>query len=203
MSKRNVLLILCAMLLTLNLNSSLADEEPRTVVWRVTSPPLDGNVLQNLTFHAVGQDASSGNAPYISPFGREDRNGVMFWCKEAEQDIFCAYDYAKAPKGTENAQTHFEIVRHQDSGAERIYAYNYDMWNAIPEQSGFSASGAMDTVEDATGLLQELSLLNVNTGVMPVSFSTMGRMEGITPCRINSFFIISASQSVIVFFAKY
>ena len=183
MSKRRVLLILCAVLLTLHLSSSLADEVPRTVVWRVTAPALDGNVLQNLTFHGEGQGASSGKAPYISPFGREDRHGVMYWRQEADQTIFCAYDYAKAPKGMENAQIHFEIVRHQDSGAERIYAYNYDMWNAVPEQSGFSASGAMDTVEAATGLLQELSLLNVNTGVMPVSFSTMGRMEGTTPCR--------------------
>ena len=183
MSKRSVLLILCTLLLTLSLSSSLADEVPRTVVWRVTAPPLDGNVLQKLTFHTEGQDASSEEAPYISPFGRADRNGAMFWHREAEQDIFCAYDYAKAPKGMENAQIHFEIVRHQDSSDERIYAYNYDMWNAVPEKSGFSADHATDTVEAATGLLQELSLLNENTGVMPVSFSTMGRMEGTTPCR--------------------
>ena len=183
MSKRSVLLILFAVLLTLNLSGCLADEEPRTVVWRVTAPPLDGNVLQDLTFRAEGQDASSGKAPYISPFGREDRNGVMFWSQEAEQDIFCAYDYAKAPNGMENAQIHFEIVRRQSSGAERLYAYNYDMWNAVPEKSGFSASGATNTVEAATDLLQKLSLLNANTGAMPVSFSTMGRMEGAAPCR--------------------
>ena len=182
MSKRRVLLILCAVLLTLNLSSSLADEVPRTVVWRVTAPALDGNVLQNLTFRGEGQGASSGKAPYISPFGREDRHGVMYWRQEADQTIFCAYDYANSPKNGEHAQIHFEIVRHQDSGSERIYAYNDNM-NAMPEKSGLGAELAGETAKTAADLLQRLSLLNANTGVMPVSFSAMGRTKGTSPCR--------------------
>ena len=180
--RSRIRLLLCVLLLTLCCVSAMAEEAHRTVTWRAAAPGLDGNALQDMTFRGDGQNTSPEIRPTISPFGREDRQGVMYWCQEADQTIFCAYDYANSPKNPGHAQIHFEIVRHQDSDAERVYAYNYAM-NAIPEKSGLSACRAAETTEAATRLLQTLSLLNAKTGTMPVSYSTMGRMIGTTPCR--------------------
>ena len=49
MNKRSVLLILCAMLLSLCLSGAAA-EESRIVVWRVTAPVINTEVLQTEAF---------------------------------------------------------------------------------------------------------------------------------------------------------
>ena len=73
----------------------------------------------------------------------------------------------------------FDATNHQFAN----YYYNLDTWNAIPEESGFGAPRAAETLAEGQSLLVRLGLATENVAPMPVSFSTLGRMEGTTPCR--------------------
>ena len=169
MSKRNVLLILCALLLSLSLGAAVA-EESRTVVWRVTAPAINAEALQTETF---GTDLSA-----VQEEKREYDS--LFWSMTGEGIPFCGIDHNR---GAENMQARFDIYRHADAGEERTYYYNLDTWNAIPEESGFGAPRAAETLAEGQSLLARLGLATENVAPMPVSFSTLGRMEGTTPCR--------------------
>ena len=169
MSKRNVLLILCALLLSLSLGAAVA-EESRTVVWRVTAPAINAEALQTETF---GTDLSA-----VQEEKREYDS--LFWSLTGEGIPFCGIDHNR---GAENLQARFDIYRHADAGEERTYYYNLDTWNAIPEESGFGAPRAAETLAEGQSLLARLGLATENVAPMPVSFSTLGRMEGTTPCR--------------------
>ncbi len=169
MSKRSVLLALCAVLLSLCLSGAAA-EESRIVVWRVTAPVINTEVLQT---EAFGPDLSAV---------REERrdHDSLFWSLTGEGIPFCGISHSR---GTENMQAWFNIYRHADAGEERTYYYNLDEWNAIPEESGFDAPRAVETLTEGQSLLARLGLATENTAPAPVSFSTLGRMEGTTPCR--------------------
>ena len=112
MSKRNVLLILCALLLSLSLGAAVA-EESRTVVWRVTAPAINAEALQTETF---GTDLSA-----VQEEKREYDS--LFWSLTGEGIPFCGIDHNR---GAENMQARFDIYRHADAGEERTYYYNLD-----------------------------------------------------------------------------
>ena len=169
MNKRSVLLILCALLLSLGLSGAQA-EESRIVVWRVTAPAINAKALQTETF---GADLSA-----VREEGRDYDS--LFWSLTGEGIPFCGIDHNR---GTENMQARFNIYRHADAGEERNYYYNLDMWNAIPSESGFGAPRAAETLAEAQGLLERLGLVTDTVAPAPVSFSTLGRMEGTTLCR--------------------
>ena len=167
MSKRNVLLILCALLLSLSLGGAAA-EERRTVVWRVTAPDINTRVLQTETFGADLSAVREEQRDYHS----------LFWSLSGEGVPFCGISHAR---GAEDMQAWFDIYRH--TGEERTYYYNLDTWNAIPEDSGFNAPRAAETLTEGRNLLTRLGLATENVAPAPVSFSTLGRMEGTTLCR--------------------
>ena len=169
MNKRSVLLILCAMLLSLCLSGAAA-EESRIVVWRVTAPVINTEVLQT---EAFGPDLSAV---------REERrdHDSLFWSLTGEGIPFCGISHSR---GTENMQAWFNIYRHADAGEERTYYYNLDEWNAIPAESGFGAPRAAETLAEGRSLLERLGLVSDTVAPEPVSFTTMGRMEGTTRCR--------------------
>ncbi|MBR6954386.1 MAG: hypothetical protein IKH77_05055 [Clostridia bacterium] len=169
MSKRSVLLILCAVLLSLCLSGAAA-EESRIVVWRVTAPVINAEALQTETF---GTDLSA-----VQEEKREYDS--LFWSLTGEGIPFCGIDHNR---GAENMQARFDIYRHADAGEERTYYYNLDTWNAIPSESGFDAPRAAETLSEAQGLLERLGLVTDTVAPAPVSFSSLGRMEGTTPCR--------------------
>ena len=110
MSKQNVLLILCALLLSLSLGAAVA-EESRTVVWRVTAPAINAEALQTETF---GTDLSA-----VQEEKREYDS--LFWSLTGEGIPFCGIDHNR---GAENMQARFDIYRHADAGEERTYYYN-------------------------------------------------------------------------------
>ena len=169
MSKRSVLLILCALLLALSLGEAAA-EESRIVVWRVTAPAINTEALQTETF---GADLSAV---------REERRDYdsLFWSLTGEGVPFCGIDHNR---GAEDMQARFDIYRHADAGEERTYYYNLDMWNAIPSESSFGAPRAAETLSEAQGLLERLGLVTDSVTPEPVSFTTLGRMPDTTPCR--------------------
>ncbi len=169
MSKRRVLLILCAVLLSLCLSGAAA-EKSRIVVWRVTAPAFNTEALQTETF---GADLSA-----IQEEQREYHS--RFWSLDGEGIPFCGISHNR---GTENMQARFNIYRHADAGEERTYYYNLDEWNAIPAESGFDAPRATETLSEAQGLLERLGLVTDTAAPAPVSFTTLGRMEGTTRCR--------------------
>ena len=169
MSKRSVLLILCAVLLSLCLSGAAA-EESRIVVWRVTAPVINTEVLQT---EAFGPDLSAV---------REERrdHDSLFWSLTGEGIPFCGISHSR---GTENMQAWFNIYRHADAGEERTYYYNLDVWNAIPAESGFDAPRAAETLAEGQSLLKRLGLESDTVAPELVSFTALGRMEGTTPCR--------------------
>ena len=169
MSKRSVLLTLCAMLLSLCLSGAAA-EESRIVVWRVTAPVINAEALQTETF---GAD--------LSAVREEERDyDSLFWSLTGEGIPFCGISHNR---GTENMQAWFNIYRHADAGEERTYYYNLDEWNAIPAESGFDAPRAAETLAEGQSLLKRLGLESDTVAPEPVSFTALGRMEGTTPCR--------------------
>ena len=107
MSKRNVLLILCALLLSLSLGAAVA-EESRTVVWRVTAPAINAEALQTETF---GTDLSA-----VQEEKREYDS--LFWSLTGEGIPFCGIDHNR---GAENMQARVNIYTHADEGEERNY----------------------------------------------------------------------------------
>ena len=169
MSKRSVLLTLCAVLLSLCLSGAAA-EESRIVVWRVTAPVINTEVLQT---EAFGPDLSAV---------REERrdHDSLFWSLTGEGIPFCGISHSR---GTENMQAWFNIYRHADAGEERTYYYNLDVWNAIPAESGFDAPRAAETLAEGQSLLKRLGLESDTVAPELVSFTALGRMEGTTPCR--------------------
>lgn len=169
MSKRSVLLTLCAMLLSLCLSGAAA-EESRIVVWRVTAPVINTEVLQT---EAFGPDLSAV---------REERrdHDSLFWSLTGEGIPFCGISHSR---GTENMQAWFNIYRHADAGEERTYYYNLDKWNAIPAESGFGTPRAAETLSEGRSLLERLGLVTDSVAPEPVSFTTLGRMEDTTGCR--------------------
>ena len=171
MSKRSFLFILCTLLLSCSLCGTLA-EESRTVVWRVTDPVINMEALQTETF---GADLSS-----VREEQRDYDSDSFVWSLTGEGVPFCGIDHNR---GAEEIQARLSIARHADEGEERTYYYNLDEWNAIPEESGFDAPRAMETLTEGQSLLARLGLATENTAPAPVSFSTLGRMEGTTPCR--------------------
>ncbi len=169
MSKRRVLLILCALLLSLSLSGAMA-EEPRTVVWRITAPAINAEALQLETF---GTD--------LSAVRKEQRDyDSLFWSLTGDGAPFCGISHNR---GAEDLQAWFDIYRHADVGEERTYYYNLDSWNAIPAESGFGAPRAAETLAEDRSLLERLGLVTDSVAPEPVSFTTLGRMKGTTPCR--------------------
>ena len=167
MSKRSVLLTLCAMLLSLCLNGAAA-EESRIVVWRVTAPAINAEALQT---EAFGAD--------LSAVREEERDyDSLFWSLTGEGIPFCGISHNR---GTENMQAWFNIYR--QAGEERTYYYNLDEWNAIPAESGFDAPRAAETLAEGQSLLKRLGIESDTVAPEPVSFTALGRMEGTTPCR--------------------
>lgn len=167
MSKRSVLLTLCAMLLSLCLSGASA-EESRIVVWRVTAPVINTEVLQTEAF-----------GPDLSAVREEQRDhDSLFWSLTGEGIPFCGISHNR---GTENMQAWFNIYR--QAGEERTYYYNLDEWNAIPAESGFDAPRAAETLAEGQSLLKRLGLESDTVVPEPVSFTALGRMEGTTPCR--------------------
>lgn len=168
MSKRSVLFVLCVLLLSIGLCGALA-EESRTVVWRVTAPVINTETLQTETF---GADLSAVQIEQRS-------NDAVLWSLGTDGLPFCGINYNL---GAESIQARLNIIRHDDEG-ERNYYYNLDNWNILPEESGFDAPRAAETLSEGRNLLERLGLVSGAIVPAPVSFCTLGRMEGTTPCR--------------------
>ena len=171
MSKLRIRLCACiALLAVLLCGAALADETSRVVVWRVTAPDIDTEALREETF---GTDISQVQA-------ERRRNSSVFWFLDEEGIPFCGISHGH---GAEGIQTRFDIYRHADVGEERTYYYNLDEWNVIPVESGFDTPRAEETLAEAQSLLARLGLVTENVAPEPVSFSTLGRMEGTAKCR--------------------
>jgi hypothetical protein len=141
-----------------------------TTVWKIVSPGINTDALLLETFGSADPE----------PQSEERENHSLFWPADAKGVPFCSIGHRL---GAEEIQTEFDIYRHSDSGEERVYYYKLDVYNVLPELSGFSADRASETCNQAVELVTRLGLVQGSVTAVPVSFSTLGNMEGTTPCR--------------------
>ncbi|MBR6030227.1 MAG: hypothetical protein IKP40_14180 [Clostridia bacterium] len=146
----------------------------RVVVWRVIPPAIDTSALLEEAFGAEAQGIQKEEQDY----------GSICWNLSEEGLPLCSLRHRR---GAEGIQMDFEIVRRSDWDGERVYLYNLDEWNAIPEESGFDAPQAAETTEEGIALLSRLGLYTGSTAAAPISYSTLGRMEGTAKCRKTVF----------------
>lgn len=146
-------------------------EEARyTTVWKITAPEISTEVLLAEAFGTDSPEARCEERKYSS----------FFWQLYEDGLPFCGVGHRL---GTEEIQTEFDIYRYEDAGEERVYFYDLDEYNILPAESGFGAPRAAETGLQAAELAGRLGLVTGSITAVPVSFNTLGNMEGTTPCR--------------------
>ena len=154
---------------------AFAESNERIVVWKVIDPEIDVETLLDETFDRQ----ASNTIPEISEEQREYSS--RFWqLKGVNGGPFCGISHGNKTVGI---QSWIDIYRRADRGGKYDYHYNLDVWNSIPEESGFSADRATETCDQAADLLRRLGLYGELYEPKPVSFTTLGSMEGATKCR--------------------
>ena len=146
----------------------------RVVVWKVTEPEIDIDTLLDETF-------SRNTANEITNI-REEKSEIngRFW--EVEGDDCLPFCGMESWLGT-GYMISFDIYRHDDSSGKYKYHYGLGTENSIPEESGFGAERAAETITRSEDLLKRLGLYEESYQPSPVSFTTYGRMEGTTKSR--------------------
>ena len=79
-------------------------------------------------------------------------------------------------------ETEFMIYRRDVDANGLTYYLDGSEWNAIPEESGWSAPQAKEMATQARAFLSDLGLINGPADAEPLYFSAMGRMEGTAKC---------------------
>lgn len=178
MNKKNFICLVAALMLALSLCAGAAAEGgERTVVWRVTEAKIDTDALISLTFTMADGKA----APHKE---RKDTDGGVvsrYWeAKDPDADLFCSV--GPSPYKLSGIQNSFYVVRSL-AGSPFSYLYTLDDWNTIPQESGFAAPRAEETVQAALDIAAGLGLNGEHWQAKPVFFSTLGRMAGTTKSR--------------------
>ena len=144
----------------------------RVVVWKVTEPEIDIETLLDETF-------SRNTANEITNI-REEKREFNGRCWEVEGDDCLPFCGMESWLGT-GYLLDFDIYRHDECSGKYKY---YTSWEStIPEESGFGADRAAETIARSEDLLKRLGLYGESYQPNPVSFTTYGRMEGTTKSR--------------------
>ena len=178
MNKKNFFCLAAALMLAFSLCAgAAADGAGRTVTWRVTEAKIDTDALVSLTFTMADGKA----APHKE---RKDTDGGVvsrYWdAKDPDADLFCFV--GPSPYKLSGIQNSFYVVRSL-AGSPFSYLYTLDDWNTIPQESGFAAPRAEETVQAALDIAAGLGLNGEHWQAKPVFFSTLGRMAGTTKSR--------------------
>ena len=156
-----------------------AGEEARVVTWKLTAPDINTDELVALTFGITPEEAQTQNSG--KTIVKENRDPGYAWSlKGVEGGPFCdagpvLSDRTEYQTRFYSSPTYFECPY--------SYQYNLDSWNTIPEESGFDAPRAAETVQAAAEILERLGLNRESWKAEPVFFTTMGRMAGTTRSR--------------------
>lgn len=184
--KRAGAFLLCMIMLLACLCGAAAAEEKNlaqdasqgtVVVWKVVAPEFNTEYLLDCTFDR----RTAEQAPEIE---EEIRDGnIRFWDLKGKDSLpFCSV----GPVYPESAgiQNRFSITRHADEGDERNYWYYMDEDNIIPSKSGYEDLEKSNAVwSQAIALLVGWGLKMGDETMECLSYSTLGRMEGATPCH--------------------
>lgn len=178
MNKKNLFRLLAALALSLSLCAgAMAEGSAQTVVWRVTEAEIDVDTLLSLTY-----TREDGTAAEYSE--RKDTDGGVVsrhWeAKDENANLFCSV--GPSPYKLSGIQNGFNIVR-EPADSPYSYLYTMDEWNTVPEESGFTAPRADETVAAALDIAARLGLNGEHWQARPVFFSTLGRMADTTKSR--------------------
>ncbi|QUC65949.1 hypothetical protein [Aristaeella hokkaidonensis] len=146
----------------------------RVVVWKVTEPEIDIDILLDETFNR-------GTENEWTDIREEKRefNGRFWDTKSEEGPPFCGVE---SWWGTGYLLS-FDIYRQADYYGKYKYYYDIGTQNTIPEESGFGAERAAETIARSEDLLKRLGLYGESYQPSPVSFTTCGRIKGTTKSR--------------------
>lgn len=178
MNKKTVFCLLAVLALAVSLCTGAAAESGgRTVVWRVTEAEFDVDALLSLTY----TQADGTAAQYRE---RKDTDGGVisrYWeAKDPDASLFCSV--GPSPYKLSGIQNGVGILR-SPANSPYSYLYTLDDWNTIPEESGFTAPRADETVQAALDIAARLGLNGEKWQAKPVFFSTLGRIAGTTKSR--------------------
>ena len=175
MWKKTAFCLVLAVMAVLLAGAAFADGGGRVAVWRLTELDIDAETLLDETF-----DRKAGNGtPDILEEQREYSS--RFWHLKGVNGVpFCGISHGNKTVGI---QIWVDIFRRSDLSEKFGYYYGLGVWNSIPEESGFSAERAAETCDQAADLLKRLGLYGEHFEPKPVSFTTLGSMEGATKCR--------------------
>ena len=146
----------------------------RVVVWKVTEPVIDIETLKDEAFNRNTENEWTD----IQEEKREFNS--RFWdVKSEEGPPFCGVE---SWLGTGYLLS-FDIFRQADYYGKYKYYYDLGQYKTIPEESGFGAERAAETIAQSEDLLKRLGLYGESWQPRAVSFTTCGRMKGTTKSR--------------------
>ena len=138
----------------------------RVVVWKVTEPVIDIETLKDEAFNRNTENEWTD----IQEEKREFNS--RFWNVKSEGGPpFCGVE---SWLGTGYLLS-FDIYKQADYYGKYKYYYDLGQYNTIPEESGFGAERAAETIAQSEDLLKRLGLYGESWQPRAVSFTTCGR----------------------------